>query len=172
MNRIFELSGIKCTPEISADLWPKILNHKWLLSEKIGRDVGDRVACIDYLENTLKDPSQYEAAKREASSDKTGSTFHEQGAMGYDIRFPAAETACPEEDDILPLIEERLSRKHGVRQPKSIIFFGPPGTGKTHSARAIAGILSWWYIEIVPSMLMIDGLEKVGANLRQIMERT
>jgi SpoVK/Ycf46/Vps4 family AAA+-type ATPase len=73
---------------------------------------------------------------------------------------------------ILPLTEENLSRKHGVVAPKAIIFFGPPGTGKTHFAMAIAGALSWRYIEIVPSMLMVDGVEKIGANLRELMDRT
>jgi SpoVK/Ycf46/Vps4 family AAA+-type ATPase len=72
---------------------------------------------------------------------------------------------------ILPLTEESLSKKHGVIPPKTIIFFGPPGTGKTHFVKAIAGVLSWWYIEILPSMLMVDGVEKVGANLHNIMER-
>ena len=55
--------------------------------------------------------------------------------------------------------------------PKAIIFFGPPGTGKTHFVKAIAGVLSWWYIEIAPSMLMEEGSERVGANLRRIMEK-
>ncbi len=32
-------------------IWPKILDHKWFLSERLGRDVGLRVAAIDYLEN-------------------------------------------------------------------------------------------------------------------------
>jgi len=58
-----------------------------------------------------------------------------------------------------------------VSPPKTIIFFGPPGTGKTHFVKAIAGVLSWWYIEIAPSMLMEDGTEKLGANLRRIMEK-
>jgi transitional endoplasmic reticulum ATPase len=67
-------------------------------------------------------------------------------------------------------MEESLSIKHGVVPPKAIVFFGPPGTGKTHFVKAIAGILSWRYIEIYPSMLMADGIEKIGANLREIME--
>jgi transitional endoplasmic reticulum ATPase len=72
---------------------------------------------------------------------------------------------------ILPLMEENLSKKHGVIPPKTLIFFGPPGTGKTHFAKAMAGVLSWWYIEILPSMLMVDGVEKIGAYLHNIMEK-
>ena len=43
-SKIFEKSGAKLDPDIAADLWPKILKHKWLLSEKVGRDVGLRIA--------------------------------------------------------------------------------------------------------------------------------
>jgi len=50
-SKIFEISGTKFEPDTAADLWPKILQHKWLMSEKLGRDVGLRVACIDFLEN-------------------------------------------------------------------------------------------------------------------------
>ncbi|HAM50826.1 MAG TPA: AAA family ATPase, partial [Nitrospiraceae bacterium] len=51
VNKIFEVSGTKLDPDIAADLWRKILQHKWLMSEKLGRDVGFRTACIDLLEN-------------------------------------------------------------------------------------------------------------------------
>lgn len=35
------------------DLWPQVLEHKWFMSERLGRDVGPRVAAIDYFENIL-----------------------------------------------------------------------------------------------------------------------
>ena len=31
--------------------WPEVLEHKWLLSERLGRDVGLRVAAVDYFDN-------------------------------------------------------------------------------------------------------------------------
>jgi SpoVK/Ycf46/Vps4 family AAA+-type ATPase len=72
---------------------------------------------------------------------------------------------------VLPLTEESLSQKHGVTPPKTIIFLGPSGTGKTHFVKAIAGVLPWRYIEILPSMLMVDGIERIGANLHEAMEK-
>jgi ATP-dependent 26S proteasome regulatory subunit len=51
------------------------------------------------------------------------------------------------------LTQSELARKHGVTLPRTILFFGPPGTGKTHFARAIAARLQWWYVEVSPSDL-------------------
>jgi len=168
--RIFELSGTKLEPDVASGLWQQILKHKWFLSEKVGRDIGMRAACIDFLENIQQATGEYKAYK-----DKN--VLNEMGAqvIGRSIWNTIADTQPPKQlvkrRIILPLTREGLSRKHGVVPPKTILFFGPPGTGKTHFARAIAGVLSWWYIEIVPSMLMVDGMEKIGANLRSLMEK-
>ena len=35
-------------------LWPRIADHKWYLSERLSRDVGFRVAAVDYVENFYK----------------------------------------------------------------------------------------------------------------------
>jgi SpoVK/Ycf46/Vps4 family AAA+-type ATPase len=169
-SKIFELSGAKFEPEIAADLWSKILKHKWLLSEKLGRDVGFRIACIDFLENMEQALAEYMIYKRT-------DILNEMGAqtISRELWDSISDSQPPKQlvrrRIILPLTEEGLSKKHGVIPPKAITFFGPPGTGKTHFAKAIAGVLSWWYIEIVPSMLMADGVEKIGANLRDVMEK-
>ena len=168
-GRIFEMSGAELEPDIAADLWSKIINHKWLLSEKIGRDVGLRTACIDFLENVEHAPDEYRTYKHK-------DILKEMGAqtISREMWDSIADSQPPKQlvqrRIILPLTEEGLARKHGVVRPKAIIFFGPPGTGKTHFVKAIAGVLSWWYIEIMPSMLMADGVEKVGANLREVMQ--
>jgi hypothetical protein len=36
--------------------WRAILDHKWYLSERLGRDVGLRVALVDYFENIRPSP--------------------------------------------------------------------------------------------------------------------
>jgi len=45
------LTGVTLGILEARSLWPRILEHKWFLSERLGRDVGLRVAAIDYLEN-------------------------------------------------------------------------------------------------------------------------
>jgi hypothetical protein len=32
-------------------LWERIADHKWLVSERLRRDIGFRVAAVDYVEN-------------------------------------------------------------------------------------------------------------------------
>ena len=72
---------------------------------------------------------------------------------------------------ILPFTAADLARKHGVMPPRTLIFFGPPGTGKTHFVRAIAGVLQWWYVEVSPSDLMAEGQDRLGTNLKRVMEK-
>ncbi len=169
-GKIFEISGTKLDPDTAADLWPKILQHKWLLSEKLARDVGLKVACIDFLENIDQALAEYLAYEREDTLDEMGAR-----ALSKELWETISQSQPPKQivqrRIILPLTRADLSMKHGVVPPRAIIFFGPPGTGKTHFAKAIAGALSWWFIEIAPSMLMVDGADKVGAHLRLIMEK-
>lgn len=168
--RIFELSGVKFEPEVAEELWTKMLQHKWFLSERLGRDVGTKVACLDFIENI-------DTVRREIRDAETVHILKELGAKMVDrsVWETISETQPPKQivnkRIILPLTEVELASKHGVIPPKTIIFFGPPGTGKTHFVRAIAGILQWWYIEVSPSDLMADGEDRLGANLKKLLEK-
>jgi hypothetical protein len=46
-----KLAGVKLTPTEARAEWPRVLEHKWFVSERLGRDTGLRVAAIDYFEN-------------------------------------------------------------------------------------------------------------------------
>jgi Domain of unknown function (DUF4032) len=46
-----KLAGVKLSETEASAVWPLVLEHKWFLSERLNRDVGLRVAAIDYFEN-------------------------------------------------------------------------------------------------------------------------
>lgn len=169
-SKILDLSGYMMESELADDLWPKIEEHKWFLSEKLGRDVGIKVACVDLIENI-------DSISEEVSQAERVRLLRELDAQIIDssVWETVSDSQPPkqivEKRIILPLVESDLASKHGVTPPRAIIFFGPPGTGKTHFVRAIAGVLQWWYVEISPSLLMADGEERLGANLKQVMEK-
>lgn len=170
VSRIYEHSGHKVEPDIASELWEKVLQHKWFLSERLGRDVGLKVACVDFIENT-------EAIRKELEESSRTALLKEFDAKMVDrsVWETISESQPPKQivnkRIILPLTRPDLAKKHGVVPPRTIIFFGPPGTGKTHFVRAIAGILQWWFLEVSPSDLMADGEDRLGANLKNFMER-
>jgi SpoVK/Ycf46/Vps4 family AAA+-type ATPase len=55
-----------------------------------------------------------------------------------------------------------------VKAPATVLLFGPPGTGKTTFAKAIAGRLGWPFIELLPSKLE-SGDGSMSAELRTAM---
>ncbi|MBV8553532.1 MAG: DUF4032 domain-containing protein [Acidobacteriaceae bacterium] len=42
---------VRIDPTEIDQYWSEIQNHKWFLSERLGRDVGTGVAALDYFEN-------------------------------------------------------------------------------------------------------------------------
>lgn len=70
---------------------------------------------------------------------------------------------------VLPLAEPERAARHGVQPPRAIALFGPPGTGKTTFARAIASRLGWPFVELLPSRLADEG--NLAAALRTAFGR-
>ncbi|MFJ7199608.1 MULTISPECIES: ATP-binding protein [unclassified Streptomyces] len=69
---------------------------------------------------------------------------------------------------VLPLARPVLAEQYGVRPPKAVILFGPPGTGKTSFARAVASRLEWPFVELFPSRLASTGEGGLAASLREV----
>jgi SpoVK/Ycf46/Vps4 family AAA+-type ATPase len=169
-NWISEFCGQMIDPDQAQALFPKIQEHKWLLSEKLNRDVGYKVATLDYLENAAEIDHEAEALQ-DLQLIKGMEARRIQASVWETISDSQPPKQIVNKRIILPLTQPRLARKHAVIPPRTIIFFGPPGTGKTHFVQAIAGILRWWFIEVSPSTLMADGEDRLGANLKTVMDQ-
>ncbi len=167
---ILDCSGRKVDPQEAEDLWQKILQHKWVLSEKLGRNVGTKIACLDFIENIELMDQQTHDSEQARLLKKLGAMMVDQ-AVWETISESQPPKKIVNKRIILPFTEPDLARKHGVIPPRALIFFGPPGTGKTHFVRAIAGVLQWWYVEVSPSDLMADGQDRLGTNLKRVMEK-
>jgi transitional endoplasmic reticulum ATPase len=72
---------------------------------------------------------------------------------------------------VLPLVNRELAERHGVQVPRSVILFGPPGTGKTTFAKGVAGRLGWPFVEIFPSRLAADGPHGRPAALQDVFDQ-
>ncbi|MDJ0465294.1 bifunctional GNAT family N-acetyltransferase/ATP-binding protein [Streptomyces sp. H27-C3] len=80
-----------------------------------------------------------------------------------------AEKDLIERRIVLPLAEPERATRHGVRPPRAVALFGPPGTGKTTFARGIASKLGWPFVELLPSRLADEG--NLAAALRSAFAR-
>lgn len=66
-----------------------------------------------------------------------------------------------------PLAHPDVAERHGVRPPKAVILFGPPGTGKTSFAKGISSRLGWPFVELFPSRLAAASPGGLAASLRE-----
>lgn len=46
-----EFTGNSFSRTDAEDIWSKVIDHKWTVSENLKRDVGLRVAAVDFVEN-------------------------------------------------------------------------------------------------------------------------
>jgi hypothetical protein len=47
-------AGLRPSPAEAREVWPQVLEHKWYLSERLGRDVGLKAAALDYFKNVRR----------------------------------------------------------------------------------------------------------------------
>lgn len=62
------------------------------------------------------------------------------------------------------------ARKMGLRLPRGLLLFGPPGTGKTWLAEALAGELSIPFIAFAPEQVRSKWYGETETRMRQIIE--
>jgi hypothetical protein len=71
-----ELAGVKLNATEARAEWTRVLEHKWFMSERLGRDVGARVAAIDYFENVRLPRHTRTARKPHASLTRRATQAH------------------------------------------------------------------------------------------------
>lgn len=85
------------------------------------------------------------------------------GDLWSDIAGMQGEKEMLERRLVLPLSDPGLAEEFGVEPPRSIVLFGPPGTGKTTFAKAVASRLNWPFVEVFPARLAGEAGGLAGA---------
>src|SRR3990172_5453882 len=88
-------------------------------------------------------------------------TFEDVGGMQKEIKLVRELVQ-------LPLQFPQVYRQLGILPPRGIIFYGPPGSGKTHLARAVANELAAQFLYINGPDIVSSTYGETEANLRKI----
>ena len=65
---------------------------------------------------------------------------------------------------------DEIGRK-GDSKYRSMVLFGPPGTGKSTVGKALAKELKWGYVELTPGLFLDEGNDKIISKLNRIFKR-
>jgi transitional endoplasmic reticulum ATPase len=88
--------------------------------------------------------------------------------LWQDLAGMEQEKRIIEQRIIAPLAHPDVADRYGVRPPKAVILFGPPGTGKTSFAKGISSRLGWPFVELFPSRLAASSPGGLAASLREV----
>jgi GNAT superfamily N-acetyltransferase len=128
-----------------------VLPEEDLLQEGLQNAGYDRRPAVAYFEKS--EPVDDRAAD---TLDRLGGRVL-PGDLWSRLAGMEEEKSLIERRVVLPLADPERAERHGVEPPRAIALFGPPGTGKTTFARAIASRLSWPFVELLPSRLADEG---------------
>jgi hypothetical protein len=76
-QNIKQVAGARLSSSEAREIWPQVLEHKWYMSERLGRDVGLKAAAVDYFENVRR------IRKREQVHDTLPPTLPFMRPLGY-----------------------------------------------------------------------------------------
>jgi transitional endoplasmic reticulum ATPase len=98
-------------------------------------------------------------------------TLYGGNNVGYDdVGGCVAQMVQIREAIELPLRHPKLFKHLGVRPPQGVLLYGPPGSGKTLIARAIANETGAFFYLINGPEIMAKGAGESETNLRKAFE--
>lgn len=68
-------TGKKFSRNEADQIWVNITKHKWNVSQKLGRDIGFRIATIDFIDNFYRSDSDDKGLKKIGNKDSKVVTF-------------------------------------------------------------------------------------------------
>ncbi len=127
-------------------------------------DVGDRVAINDSfaIQETLDDETDARARAMEIT-DSPGVTYEDIGGLEGEIR----EVQEAVED---PLTHPERFEEVGVEPPSGVLLHGPPGTGKTMLAKAVARHTDATFIKMAGSELVRKFIGEGSRMVRDLFD--
>lgn len=107
---------------------------------------------------------EYEVPKPISSADKWEEKTIDTQIKLLGEQEPRSLQAIIDEYIIEPITKSSDSVRLPRSAKRSVLLFGPPGTGKTRFVRAIAEAIGWHFLPINPSLFLTQGFEGIYAQ--------
>lgn len=161
--------NLPCLENVLGELQEFKKTHKNIFEDKISTLTDLIQTRIQYLKSTTaEDGSEIDHVKR----------FNELGVryvkhptrnfkdvMGMDEIKKSLQTNV-----IYPLQFRELSEEFGLKTNGGILFYGPPGNGKTYLAESLAGEAGISFLELNPAFLYNEYFGKYEKNISEIFK--
>ncbi len=108
---ILNLSGLQFDEEKAREKWNELLKHKYIMSMKLGRNVGIRVASVDYFYNISKELKNFIVVNKENLLDSKLKALLDMHTGAYNKEF------------LLNHLKDIYKRAKDLNKHYSILFF-------------------------------------------------